>query len=160
MIRFFPTAIALSVGLSAQSSPSRVAMDALLDIRFFLEQGRFLMATSVPVLFPPPAETKARLLIEKAGGGAVVTKEMMVEPWPPQAAFGNLKPADGQVGLEMLGKEICAYPFCVKAEKDGDPFDPKNSLVRTGPWSTAAFLMGPVDYKRGIDGSGYLANYA
>lgn len=60
----------------------------------------------------------------------------------------------------MLGKQISAYPFYAKAEKGGDPFDPKNSLVRTGAWSTAALLMGPVDYKRGIGGSGYLADYA
>ena len=47
--------------------------------------------------------------------------------------------------MEMLGKEISAYPFSVKAEKGGDPFDPENSRVRTGPWSTAAFLVGPVN---------------
>ena len=79
------------------------AMDALLDIRFFPEQGRFPMATSVLVLFPPHAGPKARLLIKKAGGGAVVTKEMMVEPWPPHAVFGNSKPADGQVGFGPIG---------------------------------------------------------
>ncbi len=119
-----------------------------------------MMVTSVPVLFPPRGETKARLLIKKAGGGAaVVTKNMIVEPWPPHAAFGNLKPADGDVSfgpvpagdyvmsVELNGKEISAYSFGVKAEKGSDPFNPKNSLVRTGPWSTAAFLIGPVQDK-------------
>jgi len=132
-------------------------MDALLDIRFFPEQGRFMMATSVPVLFPPAGETKARLLIKKVGGSAVVTKNMIVEPWPPHAAFGNLKPADGQMSfgpipagdyvmsVEMNGKEISAYSFSLAAEQGGDPFNPKNSLVRTGPWSKAAFLIGPVE---------------
>ncbi|MCX6602633.1 MAG: hypothetical protein NTV52_03485 [Acidobacteria bacterium] len=158
MMRFFLVLIAVSAGLMAQSFPPHVAMDALLDIRFFPQQGGFMMATSVPVLFPPPGETKARLLIKKAGGGAaVVTKAMIVEPWPPHAAFGNLKPADGQVGfgpitagdyvmsVEINGKEISAYPFSLKAEQGGDPFNPKNSLVRTGPWSKAAFLIGPVE---------------
>ena len=133
------------------------AMDALLDIRFFPEQGRFPLATAVPVLFPPPAGTKARLLIKKAGGGAVVTKEMMVKPWPTHAAFGNLKPADGQKGfgpigagdcvmsVEMLGKESSDYTLNLAAEQGGDPLNPKNSRVRTGAWSKAAFLIGPVD---------------
>ena len=57
----------------------------------------------MPVLLLLPGETKARLLIKEAGGGAVVTKEMMVKPWPPHAAFGNLKPADGQVGFGPIG---------------------------------------------------------
>ncbi len=68
---------------------------------------------------------------------AVVTKNMIVEPWPPHAAFGNLKPADGDVSfgpvpagdyvmsVELNGKEISAYSFGVKAEKGSDPFNPK-----------------------------------
>jgi len=146
-----------AVFVTAQTPSTRVAMDALLDIRFFHQTGQFMMATSVPVLFPPPGETKARLLIKKAGGGAVVTKNMIIEPWPPHNAFGNLKPADGQVGfgpiaagdyvmsVEMGGKEISAYSFSLKAEQGADPFNPSNELVRTGPWSKAAFLIGPAN---------------
>ncbi|MBL8236747.1 MAG: hypothetical protein JNM66_04975 [Bryobacterales bacterium] len=140
---------------AAQPYQTRVAMDALMDIRFFHQQGNYMMATSIPVLFPPPGETKARLLIKKAGGGAVVTKNMIIEPWPPHNAFGNLKAADGLMGfgpigagdyvmsVEMGGKEISAYKFSVAAEKGADPFDPSNELVRTGPWSKTAFLIGP-----------------
>ena len=47
-------------------------MDVLVDVRFFHERGEFMMGTSVPVLFPPPSESKARLLIKKAGAGAAV----------------------------------------------------------------------------------------
>lgn len=149
------TLLCCSSLLPAQSTPTHVAMDALLDIRFFPQSGQFMMATSVPVLFPPPGETKARLLIKK-GGTAVVTKNMIIEPWPPHNAFGNLRAADGQVGfgpigpgdyvmsVEMNGKEISSYAFSAKAEKGTDPFDPKTELVRTGPWSKPAFLIGPV----------------
>lgn len=142
--------------LGAQAFPTHVAMDALLDIRFFHERGEFMMATSVPVLFPPPGETKARLLIKK-GGAAVITKNMLIEPWPPHNAFGNLKPADGRMSfgpiaageytmsVEMGGKEISAYSFSLTAEKGGDPFNPSNELVRSGPWSKTAFLIGPTN---------------
>ena len=169
--RILLIAAALSAGLNAQSFPSHVAMDALLDIRFFPEQGQFMMATSVPVLFPPAGETKARLLIKKVGGSAVVTKNMIVEPWPPHAAFGNLKPADGQMSfgpipagdyvmsVEMNGKEISAYSFSLAAEQGGDPFNPKNSLVRTGPWSKGGVSDRPGRGYGAIGGSGHLAEY-
>jgi hypothetical protein len=146
----------LAVAAFAQPNPTHVAMDGLLKIRFFPQRGEFMMAESVPVLFPPPGETKARLLIKK-GGAAVVTKNMIIEPWPPHTVFGNLKAADGQMGfgpvgageytmsVEMGGKEISAYKFSVAVEKGGDAFDPKTEMVRTGPWSKAAFLLGPVE---------------
>lgn len=159
-MRIYPLFLTVAAGmLAAQPYPTRVAMDALLDIRFFHQQGTYMMANSVPVLFPPPGESKARLVIRKAGGGVVVAKEMIIEPWPPHAAFGNLKPADGQVSfgpigageytmaVEAGGKEISAYKFAVTTEKGGDPFNPSNELVRTGPWSKAAFLIGPVEDK-------------
>jgi len=47
-----------AVLVTAQTPSTRVAMDALLDIRFFHQTGQFMMATSVPVLFPPPGETR------------------------------------------------------------------------------------------------------
>lgn len=155
-MRFLPTLLAFAACAAAQPQPTHVAMDALLKIRFFHERGEYMMAESVPVLFPPPGESKAQLLIKK-GGAAVVTKNMIIEPWPPHAVFGNLKPADGRMGfgpigpgeytmsVVMGGKEISAYKFSMASEKGGDAFDPKNELVRTGPWSKAAFLVGPVE---------------
>lgn len=150
--------LAAAPAARGDGAPSpRVAMDALLDIRFFPQQGNYMMATSVPVLFPPPGETKARLLIKKSSGEVVVDKAMIVEPWPPHAAFGNLRSADGQVGfgpisagdfvmsVEIDGKEVSAYAFSVKSEKGSDPFDPRTDLVRTGPWSKPAFLIGPIN---------------
>ena len=134
---------------------THVAMDALLDIRFFPQQGNYMMATSVPVLFPPPGQTPARLVIKKAGGEVVVSKDMVVEPWPPHAAFGNLRSADGQVGfgpigagsyelsVEIGGQVVSSYAFSTKAEKGTDPFDPRTDLLRSGPWPKAAFLIGP-----------------
>jgi hypothetical protein len=145
-----------AIAAFSQPYPTKVAMDALLDIRYFHQQGSYMMATSIPVLFPPPGETKARLLIKK-GATAVVTKNMIIEPWPPHNAFGNLKAADGQMGfgpipagdyvmsVEMNGKEISAYPFSLTAEKGADPFNPSNELVRSGPWSKTAFLIGPTN---------------
>ena len=49
------------------------------------------------------------------------------------------------MSVEMLGKESSDYTLILAAERGGDPLNPKNSRVRTGAWSKAAFLIGPVD---------------
>ncbi|MBM3795513.1 MAG: hypothetical protein FJW31_15955 [Acidobacteria bacterium] len=146
----------LPAALVAQTPPTYVAMDALLNMRFFPQQGSFMMAESVPVLFPPPGETPASIVIKK-GGSTVLTTKTAVEPWPPHNAFGNLKAADGLMGfgklgagdytfnVELQGKTISSYPFTISVEKSADPFDPKTEMVRSGPWSKAAFLIGPVN---------------
>lgn len=146
----------LPAAVLAQTPPTHVAMDALLNMRFFPQQGSFMMAESVPVLFPPPGETPATIVIKK-GGAAVLTKKMVIEPWPPHNAFGNLRAGDGMMGfgqlgagdytfnVELKGKTISSYPFSIVSEKSADPFDPKTEMVRTGPWSKAAFLIGPVN---------------
>ncbi len=120
-----------------------------------------MMAESVPVLFPPPGESKARLVIKKAEGGVALSKDMIVEPWPPHAAFGHLKAANGQMGfgpiaagdyvmsVELKGQEISAYSFSLKQEVGSDPFNPSTELVRTGPWSKTAFLIGPAGQDTG-----------
>lgn len=144
--------------LLAQPYPTHVAMDKLLSIRYFANQGNFMLAESVPVLFPPPGETKAKIVIKKAAGGVALSKDMIIEPWPPhEGVFGNLKAADGQMGfgpiapgdymfaVEMKGKEISSYKFSVTANKGGDPFAPTNDLARSGPWSKWAFIVGPAN---------------
>lgn len=150
-------------GCALSAQITHVAMDALMKIRYFPQQGSFMMAESIPVLFPPPGETPAKLIIKKAGGAVAVTKNMVIEPWHPHAAFGNLRAADGLVSfgpitagdwvmaVEMNGKEISAYPFSVKAEKSADPFDPKTELVRTGPWNKTAILISNVKEGYNVD---------
>jgi hypothetical protein len=150
MKHFLSLAVFAAAELSAQTT--HVAMDALMNIRYFPLQGGFMMAESVPVLFPSPGETKGRIVIKKAGGGVAVTKNVTVEPWPPLAAFGNLRPegtasfgpiaaGDYVLSVEVGGKEISAYSFSVKSEKGTDPFDPKTELLRSGPWNKPVIIL-------------------
>jgi len=150
-------ALLLAAAATAAAQSTHVAMDGLLSLRYFPQRAEFMIAQSIPVLFPPPGETKARIVIKKAGGGVAVAKDMIIEPWPPHNAFGNLKPADGRFGfgpiaagdytfsVEMNGKEISSYPFSVKLEKGTDPFEPGQEYVRSGPWSKTAYLIGPIN---------------
>lgn len=142
----------------AAAQTTHVAMDGLLSLRYFPQRAEFMIAESIPVLFPPPGETKAKIVIKKAGGGGVaLSKDMIIEPWPPHAAFGNLKAANGLMGfgplapgdyifsVESQGKEISAYPFSIQKEASADPFEPGASFLRTGPWSKSMFLIGPIN---------------
>ena len=141
----------------AAAQTTHVAMDGLLSLRYFPQRAEFMIAESIPVLFPPPGETKAKIVIKKAGGGVALSKDMIIEPWPPHAAFGNLKAANGLMGfgplapgdyifsVESQGKEISAYPFSIQKEASADPFEPGSSFLRTGPWSKSMFLIGPIN---------------
>ena len=152
--------------LAAQSFPTHVAMDALLRIRFYPNQGAFLMDSPIPVLFPPPGESTGRLLIKKAGGAAVVTKDIVIRPWAPHGAFGELRTAGNQdslgpihagdyvVSVEIGGKEVSAYSFSMKSEGSGDAFNPKTEMVRSGPWSKTAFLTALTDVNVPLAGIG------
>lgn len=79
ILRFTSFALAAGV-LAAQPFPTHVVMDLLLRIRFYPASGGFSMDSPIPVLFPPPGETPARLLIKKSGGGTVVAKEVVIRP--------------------------------------------------------------------------------
>lgn len=158
--------LAVAGSLAAQSFPTHVAMDALLRIRFYPNQGAFLMDSPIPVLFPPPGESTGRLLIKKAGGAAVVTKDIVIRPWAPHGAFGELRTVGNQdslgpipagdyvVSVEIGGKEVSAYSFSMKSEGSGDAFNPQTEMVRSGPWSKTAFLTALTDVNLPLAGIG------
>jgi hypothetical protein len=160
-------AFVLAAGcVTAQPFPTHVVMDSLLRIRFYPATGGFSMDSPIPVLFPPPGETPARLLIKKSGGGAVVTKDVVIRPWAPYEAFGEMRAKDNQdqfgpippgdyvMSVELKGKEISAYSFSMKPQGSPDPFNPKTEFVRTGPWSKTAFLTALVEVPVPLAGIG------
>jgi hypothetical protein len=163
--RFVFLVVAAGV-LAAQPFPTHVVMDSLLRIRFYPASGGFSMDSPIPVLFPPPGETPARLLIKKSGGGTVVTKDVVIRPWAPYDAFGEMRAKDNQdqfgpippgdyvMSVELKGKEISAYSFSMKPQASPDPFNPKTEMVRTGPWSKAAFLTALVEVPVPLAGVG------
>lgn len=166
MLKPILSLLAVAGSVAAQSFPTHVAMDALLRIRFYPNQGGFAMDSPIPVLFPPPGESTGRLLIKKAGGAAVVTKEIVIRPWAPHGAFGEMRAAGNQdafgpipagdyvLSVEIGGKEVSAYPFSMKSVGTGDPFNPQIEMVRSGPWSKTAFLTALTDVNVPLAGIG------
>lgn len=137
--------------------PTRVAMDALMNIRFYPNNGRFMLEP-IPVLFPPDGGGHAKIVIRKAAGGVAVSMDAEIVPMVGYPAFGVLQAASGDPGMfgpigagdyifavELGGAEISAYPFKMTLEEGSDPFNPSKAMVRTGPWSKAAFLINTLE---------------
>lgn len=154
---FVAAFILLAAPTTVADYPTRVAMDALMSIRFYPNNGRFMLEP-IPVLFPPEGGGPARIVIRKAAGGVAVSMDAEIVPMVGYPAFGVLQAASGTSGLfgpltagdyvfavELGGTDISAYPFKMTLEEGSDPFNPTKAMVRSGPWSKAAFLINPLE---------------
>ena len=143
--------------LSGQEHQTRVSMDALMSIRFWPNDGKFMLEP-IPVLFPPQGGGEARVVIRKASGGEVASTAAEIVPMVGYPAFGVLQGRSGApaflgpieagdyvFAVELNGKEISAYSFKMVLEQGTDPFNPTKDMVRSGPWSKAAFLINPIE---------------
>ena len=142
---------------TGQEYPTRVAMDGLMSIRFWPDNGRFMLEP-IPVLFPPQGVAPAKLVVRKAAGGVAASADAEIVPMVGYPAFGVLQGASGGppflgpidagdyvFAVELGGKEISAYSFKMVLEQGSDPFNPTKNMVRSGPWSKAAFLINPIE---------------
>lgn len=127
-----------------------VNYESLMKVRYYPNQGNFL-AESLHLVFPPPDDQPAELIIRKAGGGVVARVPLRIERWemPAFAAFypngvpGTLQvgqPGDYVMAVKLGAEEITTMPFTLKVVGSTDPFNPQKTLVREGPWRTMAYL--------------------
>ena len=159
MRRTFVVALLLgTLGFSSDSLPStRVSMDALMSIRFYPDNGRFMLEP-IPVLFPPEGGGQAKVTIRKAAGGVAASIDAEIVGMQGYPAFGVLQGRSGApaflgpieagdyvFAVELEGKEISAYSFKMALEQGTDPFNPTKAMVRSGPWSKVAFLINPIE---------------
>lgn len=121
----------------------------LMELRFYENQGGFLVE-DLEVVFPPPGK-KATFVISRANGGVVTSVPLRLEtPLASYTAFGMFKPdavaglapigegGDYVLSVEIDGQPITSLPFSMKREASNDPFNPKNTFVREGPWRDLA----------------------
>ena len=118
----------------------------LMELRFYEDQGGF-MVEGLEVVFPPPGLRKATFVISRSNGEVLRTVPLRLEtPLASYTAFGMFLP-DGVSGLapigeagdyllsvQIEGQPITSLPFTMKREASNDPFNPKNTFVREGPW--------------------------
>jgi len=141
----------------AQAYPPAIEFHSFMQLRFYENQGNFLVE-DLEVVFPPAGSRKATFVVSKAGGGVVASVPLRLEtPLASYTAFGMYKPdgvpgnanigepGDYVLSVQIDGKTVTTLPFSMKREASNDPFNPKNTFVREGPWRDLAYFSSQTD---------------
>lgn len=124
----------------------------LMELRFYENDGGFLVE-GLEVVFPPPGLKKATFVISRPNGEVVSAVPLRLEtPLASYTAFGMFLPdavsglapigeaGDYVLSVQINGQPITSMPFTMKREASSDPFNPKNTFTREGPWRDLAHL--------------------
>lgn len=135
---------------SAQTYKSAIEYQYLMELRFYENQGGYLVE-NLEVVFPPASFGNAEFVISRADGGIVNKVPLRLEtPLASYTAFGMFlpnrttglapigEPGDYVLSVQIDGQTITSMPFSMKREASNDPFNPKNTFVREGPWRDLA----------------------
>ena len=149
---------------SASASPSSqqtykpaIEYQSFMQLRFYENQGNFLVE-DLEVVFPPAGSKKATFVITRASGAAVASVPLRLEsPLASYTMFGMYKPdgvpgnanvgepGDYVLSVQVDGQPITTLPFSMKKESNNDPFNPRTTFVREGPWRDLAYFSDRVD---------------
>jgi hypothetical protein len=141
---------------SAPSGPQAykpaIEYQSFMQLRFYEEQGNFLVE-DLEVVFPPAGSKKATFVITRASGAAVASVPLRLEsPLASYTMFGMYKPdgvpgnanigepGDYVLSVQIDGQPITTLPFSMKKESNNDPFNPRTTFVREGPWRDLAYF--------------------
>jgi hypothetical protein len=135
---------------AAQTYKPAIEYQSLMQLRFYENQGGFLVE-DLQVVFPPPGQQKATFVISRPNGEVVTTVPLRLEtPLASYTAFGAFKPngvpgtarvgeaGDYVLAVHVEGQPITTLPFSMKREASNDPFNPTTTFVREGPWRDLA----------------------
>ena len=145
------SALAL-VSAGAQQYQPAIEYQSFMELRFYENNGGFLVE-GLEVVFPPAGQKKATFVVARPDGQVVASVPLRLEtPLANFTAFGMYVP-DGvpgtaQVGapgdyvlsVQIDGRPITTLPFQMKKEASNDPFNPKNTFTREGPWRDLAYF--------------------
>ncbi|HKP72791.1 MAG TPA: hypothetical protein VJT82_07630 [Pyrinomonadaceae bacterium] len=137
---------------TSQAYQPAIEYQSLMELRFYENQGGFLVE-GLEVVFPPPASRKATFVISRPNGEALSTVPLRLEtPLASYTAFGMFKPdavagtaeigepGDYVLSVNIDGQPITTLPFSMKRETNNDPFNPRTTFVREGPWRDLAYF--------------------
>ena len=147
--------------VSTESATQEYAPSAeyasLLSIGFTNQNGSF-MVDKLQLVFPPAEEQPVEFVISKPNAKSVVKLPMRLERWNGFPAFAGLRAPSGHPGIVRVeeagdylmtikvgGKAVTSMPFTMKIETGGDPFNPRKTYIREGPWSSLGFLGARVE---------------
>ena len=136
--------------LGSQTYKPAIEYQYLMELRFYENQGGFLVE-DLEVVFPPAGLKKATFVISRPNGDVVTEVPLRLEtPLASYTAFGMFlpdavaglapigEPGDYVLSVRVDGQAITSLPFTMKREASNDPFNPKNTFVREGPWRDLA----------------------
>ena len=140
-----------------QTYQPAIEYQSLMQLRFYENQGNFLVE-DLEVVFPPANSKKATFVITRATGAAVASVPLRLEaPLAAYTMFGMYKPdgvpgsanvgepGDYVLSVQLDGQPITTLPFSMKRESSNDPFNPRTTFVREGPWRDLAYFSSRVD---------------
>jgi hypothetical protein len=141
---------------SAQENRPAVEYQSLLNMRYYEADGGFLV-DDLQLVFPPQGNQKLSFVITRKTGEEVARVPLRSEGIRTFDAFRVLRP-DRVPGVIRLGQSgdfvmavkvgdqaITTLPFSLKEEKSTDPYNPKKTYVREGPWRDMAYFSSPID---------------
>lgn len=145
------------VASAQQSYRPAIEFQSLMQMRFYENQGNFLVE-DLEVVFPPAAGKTATFVVSKAGGGQVASVPLRIETplasfnmfgmYKPNGVPGNAnigEPGDYVLSVHVDGQPITNLPFSMKREQSSDPFNPTTTFVREGPWRDLAYFSSRTD---------------
>jgi len=126
---------------------------SLMDLGFYDQNGGFF-ADGLCLVFPPDGERAFELVIRDQGGAVMGKAGLQVQGWSGMPVFDGLgssgnpviqlaEPGDYVLSVDMDGKPITSLSFTLGVEASDDPFDPRKTFHREGPWRELAFLASP-----------------
>lgn len=141
-----------AAGQTAQTYKPAIEFQSFMQLRFYEDQGGFLVE-GLEVVFPPAGSRKATFIVSRAGGAAVASVPLRLEsPLASYTAFGMYlpdgvpglasvgEPGDYVLSVQVDGQPITNLPFSMKKESNNDPFNPRTTFVREGPWRDLAYF--------------------
>ena len=143
---------AMTQQASASQYKPAIEYQSFMQLRFYENQGGFLVE-GLEVVFPPPGSQKATFVVSKSGGGVVTSVPLRLEsPLASYTVFGMFlpdgvpglapvgEPGDYVLSVQIDGQPITTLPFSMKREASNDPFNPTTTFVREGPWRDLAYF--------------------
>jgi len=140
-----------------QTYKPAIEFQSFMQLRFYEEQGNFLVE-GLEVVFPPAGARKATFVITRANGAAVASVPLRLEsPLASYTMFGMYvpdgvpgsanvgEPGDYVLSVLVDGQPLTTLPFSMKRESNNDPFNPRTTFVREGPWRDLAYFSSRTD---------------
>jgi hypothetical protein len=147
-----PSQPAAQASSASQPYQSAIEYQSFMELRFYENNGGFLVE-GLEVVFPPSGSQKAEFVVSRPNGQVVTTVPLRLEtPLASYSAFGMFKPdavagsadigepGDYVLSVHVGGQPITTLPFSMKREASNDPFNPRTTFVREGPWRDLAYF--------------------